>query len=127
MRKRDIARQFARESAIGCVTHFLLVMAGVFFLGGAAVYHGWKGKALFIWCGGVPGLKAAAKWVKTTPESNVAYSSPKTSTALSTPWKGRKRHNASIQLLCSQLERLTEGLGRGSGGFGVGRVDVRER
>jgi hypothetical protein len=31
MRKRDIARNMARESAIGCVTHFLLAMAGVIF------------------------------------------------------------------------------------------------
>jgi hypothetical protein len=60
-----------------------------------------------------------AERVVSTPKSNVAYSSLKTSMALSTPWKGRKRHNASIQTLCSQLERLAEGLGRGSGGFGI--------
>jgi hypothetical protein len=48
MRKRDFARHVARESAIGCVTHFLLAMAGVIFLGGAAAYHGRLGKVLFI-------------------------------------------------------------------------------
>ncbi len=48
MRKRDIARNMARESAIGCGTHFLLVVAGVIFLGGAAAYRGWVGKALFV-------------------------------------------------------------------------------
>lgn len=48
VRKRDIARNMARESAIGCVTHFLLVMAGVIFLGGAAAYRGWVGKVLFV-------------------------------------------------------------------------------
>jgi hypothetical protein len=37
MRKRDIARNMARESAIGCGTHFLLAMAGTIFIGGAAV------------------------------------------------------------------------------------------
>jgi hypothetical protein len=48
MRKREIARNMARESAIGCGTHVLLAMAGTTLIGGAAVYHGWKGKALFI-------------------------------------------------------------------------------
>ena len=48
MRKRDIARDMAQESAIGCGTHFLLVVAGVAFLGGAAAYHGWVGKVMFI-------------------------------------------------------------------------------
>jgi hypothetical protein len=48
MRKRDIARDTVRESAIGCGTHFLLVVAGVIFLGGAAAYRGWVGKLFFV-------------------------------------------------------------------------------
>jgi hypothetical protein len=46
MRHRDFARHVARESAIGCVTHLLLAVAGVIFLGGAAAYRGWVGKAV---------------------------------------------------------------------------------
>ena len=68
-----------------------------------------------------------AEPVVSTLKSNVAYSIPKITMALSTPWKGRKRHNAAIRELCSQLERLTERLCRGSGGFGVARVHVGER
>jgi hypothetical protein len=44
--------------------------------------------------------------------------------ALSTPWEGRKRQNATIEGLCSQLENLRERLRRGSGGLGVGRTDI---
>lgn len=48
VRTRDIARNMARESAIGFGTNFLLVVAGVIFLGGAAAYRGWVGNALFV-------------------------------------------------------------------------------
>ncbi len=40
-------RDFASEFAIGCTTHFLLALAALIFLGGAAHYRG-LGRTLFV-------------------------------------------------------------------------------
>ncbi len=48
MRFKDIARNMASESAIGCVTHFLMAVAGFAFLRGAASHRGWSGRILFV-------------------------------------------------------------------------------
>src|SRR6266851_3800835 len=59
-----------------------------------------------------------------TQESNDAYFGLKVSLAFSPGWNGQKRHNATIPIFCSLLERLREGFGRRSRGFGVTGVDV---
>ena len=48
MRFRNIARNMASESAIGCLTHFLMAVAGIALLGGAASHRGWSDRILFI-------------------------------------------------------------------------------
>ena len=41
-------KDFASEFAIGCTTHFLLAVAAVALLGGAAHYWGLSGGTLFV-------------------------------------------------------------------------------
>jgi membrane protein DedA with SNARE-associated domain len=41
-------RDFAREFAIGCSTHFLLALAAAVLLGGAVHYWGFSGRTLFV-------------------------------------------------------------------------------
>jgi hypothetical protein len=62
-----------------------------------------------------------------TPKCKVAYSALKTSLVFSVLWKGQEHQKATLPALCSQLEQLTEGLGRGSRGLCIRWVDVGQR
>jgi hypothetical protein len=63
-------------------------------------------------------------WGVSIRESNAAYSGLKISLAVSTRWRSQNSQNATIPLLCCQLEYLGEGFGRGCRRFGVRRIDI---
>jgi len=67
-------RHFASEFTIGCLTHFLLWVAAVALLGGAAHYWGFSGRTLFA-------LVAVVIFL----------------TAASLPWRKRKAHKEKGQ------------------------------
>ena len=45
---RKIARDVASESVIGCLTHFLLTVAGIALLAGAFQHRRWSDRILFV-------------------------------------------------------------------------------
>ena len=67
-------RDFAKEFTIGCLTHFLLGVAALVLLGGAAHYWGFSGRTLFV-------LVAVVLFF----------------TAASLPWRKRKGHEEKGQ------------------------------